>query len=379
MQPAGIAENLEQSRLYVNYLIMKSNIYRTLAANKFIPVSAVLTCLVVLCSSGVNELFENRANPILPVPAFEDISLHRIQLRITMANVEDAGTDDDVYVQMNRSDKIFYFDRGKNDFKRGGNETFDFLSTSVRKIKDIQFLKVGIKGTDAVCIKKIELLLNDNRNVVYVKEFSGVGKWFDNSTSITIGGPELRSFAGWQNTTQNGTLSNQPTQISATAIVRLVEAAIGNQINHSDGDVSWGSKDGINTLFGSAAVEVKVLNKNTLRFDLDLQKNLTGPNPEIDVDFDLVFKCENGVIKASVENTKTTTNWVGDLQKWIREWGAKMIGTAIATKSGPAGGVAGGLLSEFLAFNTNFTPGDQSVSARCSRIKVTREGDILLK
>jgi hypothetical protein len=41
-------------------------------------------------------MLERSNESILEAPAFEKIPLFRIQVRITLADVEDAGTDDDV-------------------------------------------------------------------------------------------------------------------------------------------------------------------------------------------------------------------------------------------------------------------------------------------
>ncbi len=60
-----------------------------------------------------------------------------------------------------------------------------------------------------------------------------------------------------------------------------------------------------------------------MRFDLDLSNKVTGPNPEINVDFDLVFSCNNGVIQTQVKNVK------------VKEYGVyPLVGKAIKNLKG---------------------------------------------
>ena len=78
----------------------------------------------------------------------------------------------------------------------------------------------------------------------------------------------------------------------------IVESAVGNSLYHVK-DVQWGKKQ------GNSYISSKRVNDHTLHFDLDLSYDIPGPNPEVDVDFDLVFSCSNGVIKTEVRNLKT--------------------------------------------------------------------------
>jgi hypothetical protein len=326
-----------------------------------------------------------RINPVplftnFAVPSFEDITVYRIQLRIFTCNKEDAGTDDGVYVQMNEGDKRFYLNRSKDDFRQGSGDTYDVWSEKIKRIKDIKFLKIGLRGDDGVCIAKIELSLNDNASPVFSKSFSG-GKSIDNSQSFTIPGNELRNHSGWALTPAHRNLVNPPRKISKSWILSLVECSIGNQVNHISG-FSWGSKVkwGPNTLFGPG-VEMKFINNRTLHFDLDLQRKLRGPNPEADIDFDLVFSCNNGVIKTEIKNVKFGTNWTGELQKFIREKGSVLVGSAFGTATGSTvvGTAGGAALAKFLSFDIKLDLPGQNVSSSCRTINVLPGGDIMLQ
>lgn len=317
-------------------------------------------------------------------PLFENITLYRIQLRLTTGRGRGAGSDSKVHVQLNDQEKKFYLLKGIDNFQEGHTDTYDILTSNVKKIKDIQYLRFGVTGNDGVCFKKIELFFNNASVPVFSKEYGGsAGACIDNDTpslskTLTIASAELRASSGWKYNSANANIWVPPNTISKAAIVSMVEAAIGNQIGYSEG-IAWGSKGGIDTIWG-AAVEVNFVNSKTLHFDLDLQRTLWGPNPEVDVDFDLEFSCENGIIKTEVKNVKSHTNIVGDAQAWIREKLADFLGDAIGgfLVNPAAGKAAGGLLAKFLAFSTNFNPENPNFSSSCALIKVLPTCDIQL-
>jgi len=318
------------------------------------------------------------------VSPFEDISIYRIQLRIFTCNNNDGPTDDDVYVQMNERDDRFYLDKSINDFRKGEYDTYDVLSESIKKITDINFLKIGIRGDDAVCIRRVQLFLNNNNSPVFSKSFTGHGKLIDNSQFYTIPGSELRSYSGWALTSEHQNLAKAPRRISKSMILSLVECSIGNELNlHYGKDLGWGDREWgrPNTLFGPG-VEINFVNNKTVHFDLDLQHKISGPNPETDVDFDLVFSCNNGVIKTNIKNlTIKDKGWVYEVQKWVREKGSTLIGTAIGTQLGQPGpgAIAGGALSKFLSFSINLDLQNPNVSSSCEIINVSPACDIMLR
>lgn len=321
------------------------------------------------------------ASGTFAAPSFEDITVYRIQLRIFTCNKEDAGTDDGVYVQMNKSDERFYLNKSTDDFRQGRSDTYDILSGTIKKIRDIAFLKLGLRGDDGACISKIQLFLNDNNSPVFSKSFAGHGQSIDNSQSFTIPGSELRKYSGWALTPEHQNLSNPPSGISKHMILSLVECSIGNHLNQGP-EFGWGSKvRGLpNTLFGPG-VEVEFVDNKTLHFDLDLQRKVSGPNPEVDVDFDLVFSCVNGIIKTEMKNVTYGTNWIGDLQKLIREKGSILLSSAIGTEVGnPAAGAASGAaLAKYLSFNIKIDLPNQNVSSSCKSINVLPDCNIKLR
>jgi hypothetical protein len=313
---------------------------------------------------------------------FENLTVYRMELRITTANVEDADTDDGVYVQVNGRDRNFYLSKAIDDFERNRTYTYDILSGEVKTVRDITQLKLGLRGDDAISFKRLELFLNGNKYPVFVKEFAGSGRWLDNSQSFTIPGYELRRHAGWRFTPQHNNMDKPPVRLSQQMIVSLVESSIGDQMNHMSG-LGWGDKTwGLpNSLFGPP-VEITYVDSKTLHFDLDLKINKRYlPDPALDVDFDLIFTCNNGIINTRMENLKFETNWVGDLYLWLKGNVVTLAGTAIGSYVGSpaAGTAAGALMARFLSFDFKLTLQDPNISSSCQKIQVTPGGDIVLR
>lgn len=303
-------------------------------------------------------------------PAFEDIPVYRIQLRISTGTGTDAGTDDPVYTQLNKNDTRFYLVKGTDNFVEGRSAKYDVISESIKTIKDIEFLRFGIKGDDGVCFKKVELLLNNSEIPLFSKSWrDGKGNCFDNASSsllpiIEISGLELRTSPYWKyivTKPSNISLCWAPTSISKEWITSLVEAFFGNKLQYNEG-LKWGNKP-----ITSTAVDVRVVNDHTLQFDLDLQRDIFGPNPEVDVDFELDFHCINGVFSAEIQNYKLTNSTYGEVYSWINFFGA-----------GPAGAILGHI-SKLGIIHAMLDTNGSIITNACSNIFVTNQGEIKLR
>ncbi|HRG81012.1 MAG TPA: hypothetical protein PLO99_00790 [Chitinophagaceae bacterium] len=326
----------------------------------------------------------------LAKPAFENMPVYRIQLRITTS--ANNGTDDPVWVSLNEDEHRFYLAKGIDNFKPGSKVTYDVIDADIKILADIRYIKFGVKGDDGPCFTKVELLINNLSSPVYSTQIvTNNGTCFDNnngsvSPNLIISYNSLRNHPNWNYRSSRADIWRPCIKMSNEWITSLVEASIGNQIIQGGSKLKWGSHGGMlenNTLYGPA-VEIKFKNDHTLSVDLDLERDITGPNPEADIDFELDFRCKDGIINMEVQNVKTSTDVVGDAQEFIRTTGFDLVSLGIGLFVAPAAATpitigAWFTLRRAISFSIKLIPETPNVSHSCKQIVVTEGGDIELQ
>jgi hypothetical protein len=242
------------------------------------------------------------------IPEFENMLVYRIEIKLVTGRGSGAGTDDPVYVQLNNEDQHFYLVKGKDNFTEGGSDTYEFISKKIIYVKDIQFIKFGVGGEDGVCITKIELFINNS--LVFNKTFPGTtGQCVDVTASsllpaYEIPGEELRRHGSWKYKSSDGKERIPPHIASKDWLLLLIEASIGNRLYQEGGKFQWGTESfviGFGTLWGKAVEAEYSIYGSLLKVDLDLEMDHRGKNQEVDVDFNLRFKCNNGMVEITVD------------------------------------------------------------------------------
>ncbi|TAH52827.1 MAG: hypothetical protein EYC68_05470 [Chloroflexota bacterium] len=247
----------------------------------------------------------------------------RAQLRLAIANVSDAGTDDDVQIQLNVKNST-WLDYARNDFERNKTYTYDLSLTKVTKLGEITKLRIRKTGTDAICVRSITLLINGK--TIYSKTFGNAQStclWLDNGdghpNSYSVSGATLRAHASWKGFVQ----PNVPTTLTRSELESRIEGAVGDRIQSND--LMWGDES--YNLFGRG-VEVTKKTNESVHVDLDLAYDLPGPyNPEVDVDFDLAFSCSSGKVTATAENYDAHLDSIiyDYLKNLLPVWGPKLL------------------------------------------------------
>ncbi len=329
-------------------------------------------------------------SPGLVKPVFEEMPVYRIQLRITTS--DNNGTDDAVWVELNEKEHRFYLAKGIDNFQPRKTVTYDVVDADIKKLKDIRFLKFGVKGEDGPCFKKIELIVNNSGTPIYATPMvTNAGTCFDNNNNqvaenLTVTYNNLRNHPYWNYNGARANIWRPVKKINKEWIVSLVEACIGNQMVQEGSKLKWGSHGGVlenNTLFGDA-VEVKYKNNHTLSVDLDLEREITGSNPEADIKFELDFRCNDGVINIETQNVSVNTDGVGAVQDFIRTTGFDLISISIGVFVAPAAATpltigAWFSLRRAIAFSIKLNPAAPNSSTSCKKTIVTESGDVLLQ
>jgi hypothetical protein len=254
-----------------------------------------------------------------------NLPVWRAQFKIRIADIPDAGTEDDVCVRL-QSPLVTYSPNGNatwldygprlvqvyplvwlDDFARGREFTYDLGLDWVRELSDVSMISIKKDGSDALGIAELALVINGK--VVFEKYFGETAstcQWIDQgdgySPVYTIFHSELRAHEKWQGFIDSPIWLPPALTISNEHIVSLLESTIGNAIH--------GSKLYWDHLNGSEWVEATKANDSTLHVDLDLAADVSGPNPEVDIDFDLKFKieCDNETGTATLNVTTLNFN-----------------------------------------------------------------------
>lgn len=247
---------------------------------------------------------------ILAQPSnFEDVPIYRLQISYLTANVSDGGTDDNVFVQFNSQMQPFYLDLAKDDRERNKTDLYDVVDDNIKTIRDLDNLIITKSGTDGWAMQSISIIVNGYP--IFQKTLSN--RWIDgndgNSPTLTYNRQQLRADNLWR---YNNRLVHVPAlMIPSRDLKNMIESLVGNQIRYiqSSHTVKWGSTGGKNTLWGDA-VETKYIAADRLRVDLDLQVAVAHlPNPELDVDFDIVVRCEGNRVSMKFENFHAQVNF----------------------------------------------------------------------
>jgi hypothetical protein len=230
-----------------------------------------------------------------------------LQLEVAVADKSDAGTSDTVLVRLNEEEFVldyadtFHFDGlqkvyDHKDFDRNTRFTYDVLAKDVKTFADVKRLALRKKGNDGLALEQVRLIVNGVP--VYARNFGSDGHWIDGNdghpSTWEVDSQTLRSSPGWLGFEQ----PFPPLRFSREEIESRLEAQLGHEISFqgSASSLYWGHLHG-------RAVEVKRKNATTIGVDLDLAKVQKWlPNPEVDVDFDLGFTCENGRIQVALKN-----------------------------------------------------------------------------
>lgn len=250
-----------------------------------------------------------------------DYTVWRAQITFHTADISDADTDDSVYVGLNAVSRNFipsgnrtFLDYGRDDFERDDLFTYDLNLKNLSEISDITRISISKSGNNGWCLADFVLTINGLD--MYSEDFSGLADgclWLDNdngnSRTHVVTHEMLRAHPDWQN-------YNHTTALFLLALNGIPNEEMVSRLEGMTGDFIQNNKLYWGHLHGPA-VEVtrgcpaNVESCQTIHVDFDLAASVTGPNPGVDVDFDLNFECSDGdlTIKSSNVVVDVDSRW----------------------------------------------------------------------
>ena len=257
-------------------------------------------------------------------PSFENVSIYRLQLRIKTGSMKHAGTNSPVYTVMNEDEGAYTLNLSKDDREKGQTDVYDIMSTSIKKIKDIDKLVIANRGDDAWNVQQVEVLVNNV--VIFKRTFRGRQAWIEGRSKkyksrIELNRTQLRnsSMWGYNSTTKN--IYKAPKTLPVKMIKSQIESLVGNAMRYTD-SFTWGKRN------GKEYVSIKKVDDFTLHVDLDLKQRgfMNLKDSETDVDFHIKFRYYNGKLRTEIKNLDIDFSDYGHLSTMKRDLRHKLLG-----------------------------------------------------
>lgn len=275
------------------------------------------------------------------VNTIEDVPVVRLQLEVENCNVQDAGTNDYIWVEMaTAAGKRFFVDSENDDFERGNVRRYDLSpgKLGIGSVRDIQRITLGkinfdrsgkltaAAALDAVCIQRVALYVNQagaTAGTVHLPIFNQTlvpAVWLDQSRpSFTIAGATMRAQRMFS-TARVPSVKGLFNSFTFTELESIITGITG--------DALVGKSAHFGDLHGRA-VEVTRIDSERVAVDLDLEGDSID-GPEVDVDFDIHFVCDaQGRLVFQVENQRVNVD-----PAWYQLF--SQIGLLFTTPSLPA-------------------------------------------
>lgn len=255
-------------------------------------------------------------NPILP----SETPIWKIKLRVEVADVKKAGTDDPVYVKF-KGNRKFYLDSGWNDFDSDDSvkdTTYDIAPAVFKayQLKDIDHFILSKEGTDGLCIRAITIKINDDTKPIFYKYYGNsksTCKWIDGNDGhdrrLYFSKSQLKSNTSWYLKDHIKAIL-PPSIISGYDLRHSIETNLGDQLKSnpelSKEKITWDRHGDKAVEFDGKSTRKKV------RIDIDLKKKGKAKGikytAELNVDFDLVLKCEDNTVYLATENSDVSVD-----------------------------------------------------------------------
>jgi len=265
----------------------------------FVVFIVIMAALVSLEFGGIDQQHVLASSPNSPQP---NERIYRAQIMIDICNRKNAGTDDSVGVSLNARNNT-WLNYSHNDFERDSQFTYDLMLERVKFVKDISHVKIHKTGSDGIAIQKFSFILNGEP--VYEKNFGSSCHSLDNEDGhqreYMVSLNQLRSHTRWQSYQP----PPPPPVITHKEIVSRIESIVGNALHIIDPPwpIRAAKWDHAN------AVKVSRKGSRSLAVHLDFEADVPGPNPSINVKFDLNLACTSG--RMSIESTVPKTSVLG--------------------------------------------------------------------
>jgi hypothetical protein len=225
-----------------------------------------------------------------------DPGVWRVQLRVRVADVSNAGTDGRVSISLNGGpwDIPHGAWTGINspidDFERGSDVIYDLIQDGITTLHDITRVQLYTQSTDAFCVRDLQLLVNGA--LAFEKVFGNAAttcQWVDGWHTLLISHAELRASALFQGFVSPPASLEVPTNEIASRLGAIVGSMLWERT-----EVHWRDPGPFNINVGGQtipwspgpAVEVSRKTDDTIHVKMHMVGS-DWPNPDITLSLDI--------------------------------------------------------------------------------------------
>lgn len=236
------------------------------------------------------------------IPSFvkaqiDHVPLFRVELRVHTCDKSNAGTTDDVWVELNDNMGRYYLDGAGTERGRGEWNTYDIVTDDLSSVADIQYIRVGNHGSDSWCFDSVYLYINRNdggvdpANAFRVYAIALASTWIDGPG----GNPDthqlnnLRSNITWAASGPRASALSAPMgEIRGETLRQMFEDAYGDAMGPEGFMYDWSWRSGgsisittIGFVAGRATLGLRQLSTSrTLATSYLLTYDCDGPGGE---------------------------------------------------------------------------------------------------
>lgn len=218
----------------------------------------------------------------------DNIPIHRLVLEIETCDVNNAGTDDKVWLSVNGGTEVA-LNHG-SERNREDVDEYDILPFVPTNMATFSSFRIRKDGTDRWDICSLALHANDVGTPIFA-----VGAFSLNGNGGLLNSRLFSSLRGPAWTNASSAMLALPMSIASDDLASMLEIVIGNRLAASS-RMSWGDRD------GPAHVQVNPYAGNVFHVDYDLRDRNAGQHGlgrEVDYDERYVVECVNGLVRVT--------------------------------------------------------------------------------
>jgi hypothetical protein len=253
--------------------------------------------------------------------------LWRVELRITVCDRDEAGTDARITAGLGGEATIL--NRGEDDFRRGRTYAYDLRPPAT--VGDLRELRITNEGRDALCMAAVALAVNhptaalrDDFTIFTDTTTRWISRRPGDAPAFVVDRAALRRSPTWNLAGARVGIADLAAlfvlnPIERAEIVQIIESIVGDAIARVE-EIGWGRRSHGTHVELTTETRREPRAPNVARVDLDLGKRGRDTRRKaIDVDFSLIVACTASRLEITTTNFHVEARGLAGGRVWERQ------------------------------------------------------------